>query len=207
MELRVHRVPYSTNVERVALALAHKGLTATWVDVDPADRGALVALSGQDLVPVLEAGDEVVADSTAILRWLDDRYPGVPLWPQDPAERAGADIAVAWFNEVWKRAPNAIDAELGTPRPDAGAIDAWSAELAATLPWFEALLGDRDFLLGDRLGVLDVVAFPFLKYGVLPPGPGDPDRFHTVLHEHLPVAGRLPRLEAWVARIDALPRA
>ena len=109
MELRVHRVPYSTNVERVALALAHKGLTATCGDVDPADRGALVALSGQDLVPVLEAGDEVVADSTAILRWLDDRYPGAPLWPQDPAERAGADIAVAWFNEVWKRAPNAIE--------------------------------------------------------------------------------------------------
>ncbi len=73
MELRVHRVPHSTNVERVALALAHKGLPVTWVDVDPGDRSAVRALSGQDLVPVLEAGDEVVADSTAILRWLDDR--------------------------------------------------------------------------------------------------------------------------------------
>jgi hypothetical protein len=40
MELRVHRVPHSTNVERVALALAYKGLAPTWVDGDPADRSS-----------------------------------------------------------------------------------------------------------------------------------------------------------------------
>ena len=207
MELRVHRIPFSTNVERVALALGHKGLSVQWVDVDPADRRALVALSGQDLVPVLEAGDEVVADSTAILAWLDARYPDPPLWPQEPAARARADIAVAWFNEVWKRAPNAIDDELDEERPDAAVLAGLSGQIAATLPWFEALLDGSDFLLGDRLGVLDVVAFPFLKYGVVAPDAGDPERFHTILHEHLPVAGRLPRLHAWVARVDALPRA
>ena len=85
MELRVHRIAFSTNVERVALALAHKGLTATWVDVNATDRSPLVALSGQGLVPVLEAGDEVMTDSTAILRWLDALYPEPPLWPADPA--------------------------------------------------------------------------------------------------------------------------
>ncbi len=207
MELRVHRVPHSTNVERVALALALKGLEATWVDVDPADRSPLVALSGQDLVPVLEAGDAVISDSAAILSWLDARFPEPPLWPSSPRDHATTDIAIAWFNRVWKRAPNAIDAELGTARPDPAVITALSAEMAATLPWFEALLARRDFLLGDAPGALDVVAFPFLKYGVLAPAAGDTDRFHAVLHEHLPIGGRLPRLEAWVARVDALPRA
>jgi glutathione S-transferase len=33
--LRIYRIPYSTNVERVALALGHKGLEAEWIDVDP----------------------------------------------------------------------------------------------------------------------------------------------------------------------------
>jgi glutathione S-transferase len=207
MELRVHRVPHSTNVERVALALAHKGAAVTWVDVDPADRSPLVALSGQDLVPVLETPDEVIPDSAAILAWLDARFPDPPLWPADQAERAVTDIAIGWFNRVWKVAPNAIDAELGAAEPDAEAIAALSGAMVATLPWFEALLGGRDFLLGDTLGALDVVAFPFLKFGVLAPAADDPDRFHAVLHEHLPIAGRLPRLEAWVARIDALPRA
>ena len=207
MELRVHRIPHSTNVERVALALAHKGLAATWVDVDPADRAPLVTLSGQDLVPVLEAGDEVIPDSTAILRWLDAHVPDPPLWPSSKRDRAATDIAIDWFNRVWKRAPNAIDAQIGAERPDPAVIAALSAALAATLPWLEALLDGRDFLLGDVLGALDVVAFPFLKYGVQEPAPDDGDRFHAVLHEHLPGAGRLPGLEAWIARVDALPRA
>jgi hypothetical protein len=51
-----------------------------------------------------------------------------------------------------------------------------------------------------------VCAFPFLRYGVRH-DPADDELFHRVLAEHLPIAGRLPRLEAWVRRVDALPRA
>ena len=36
--LRLYRFRYSTNVERVALALAHKGIEAESVQVDPDDR-------------------------------------------------------------------------------------------------------------------------------------------------------------------------
>src|SRR3954447_7340810 len=64
--MRLHEIRYSTNVERVQLALAHKGLEAEHVVHDASDRGAIEALSGQPLVPVLELDDgEVVADSTA----------------------------------------------------------------------------------------------------------------------------------------------
>jgi hypothetical protein len=44
--LRVHRIPHSTNVERVALAAALKHLEVVWVDHDAADRSGLVAVSG-----------------------------------------------------------------------------------------------------------------------------------------------------------------
>ena len=50
--MRILRIPFSTNVERVALALGHKGLEAQWVEVDPDDRTPVRELSGQDLVPV-----------------------------------------------------------------------------------------------------------------------------------------------------------
>ena len=36
--MRVYRIPFSTNVERVALAAGHKGLPIEWIDVDPDDR-------------------------------------------------------------------------------------------------------------------------------------------------------------------------
>jgi glutathione S-transferase len=32
--LRCYRIPFSTNVERVALAAGHKGVPIDWIDVD-----------------------------------------------------------------------------------------------------------------------------------------------------------------------------
>ena len=39
---RVHRIPFSTNVERVALAAGHKGIELEWVDHRPDDRTAVI---------------------------------------------------------------------------------------------------------------------------------------------------------------------
>jgi glutathione S-transferase len=193
MDLRVHRIPFSTNVERVALAAAHKGIAVEWVDHDPADRSAIRALTGQDFVPVAELDGQVIVDSPVILRELERRVPDPPLWPADPARRAEADVFVDWFNRVWKVAPNRM-----------GEGDA--AELRGSLDRFEALLNGRDFLLGDRFGIADVIAFPFLKYAASIE-PDDPDPFHHVLAEHLALGDGYPRLRGWIARCDGLPRA
>jgi glutathione S-transferase len=205
--MRVLRIPFSTNVERVALALAHKGLAVEWVDVDPADRAPVRDLTGQDLVPVLETDHgEVIADSMRILAWLENHRPAAPLWPADPARRAEVDVFVEWFNRVWKVPPNAIEAELRADEPDRSRIDAHAEDMRRWLHWFEALLEDRDHLMGQAFGIADVCAFPFLKYGVLR-DPGDDELFHRVLMDRLPIEGAFPRLEAWVHRVDERPRA
>jgi glutathione S-transferase len=98
--IRLYRAPFSTNVERVALALAYKGLEAESVVIDYADRSPVIEVSGQGLVPVVTDGGEVVADSTAILRHLERRYPEPPLFPADSARRAELDVFLEWFNEV-----------------------------------------------------------------------------------------------------------
>jgi glutathione S-transferase len=67
--------PYSW---RARLALAHKGLEAEAVPWRYSERGTLLALSGQDKVPVLVDGDRVVADSWAIATYLEDAYPDGP---------------------------------------------------------------------------------------------------------------------------------
>lgn len=205
--LRVHRVPFSTNVERVAIAAALKRAEVEWVDHDASDRSAILALSGQELVPVVETPEgDVITDSPVILRWLEERFPDPPLWPSDPARRAEADVFVDWFNRIWKVAPNAIDAELDGKDPDSGRIGDLAAELRGSLDRFEALLHDRDHLLGDEIGIADVIAFPFVKYALLH-DPADDERFHAILAEHLALGGRYPRLDAWIRRVDALPRA
>jgi glutathione S-transferase len=90
VHLRVHRIPWSTNVERVALAAGHKGIEVEWVDHDPADRSAIVRLSGQELVPVAEIDGEVVADSARITERLEDLVPEPALYPAAAAHRAGS---------------------------------------------------------------------------------------------------------------------
>jgi glutathione S-transferase len=199
--VRVYRIPFSTNVERVALALGHKGLEVDWIDVDPADRTPVREVSGQNLVPVLVTHDgEVVADSTAILRRLERQHPEPPLWPRDEGRRAELDIFLDWFNRVWKRPPNLLADEPG--REDEAEL---AAELRGSLDLFEAILAGRDYLLGD-FSAADCAAFPFLKYGLIH-DPDDDEPFHLVLIEHLALEGAHPRLEAWIRRVDSHPRA
>jgi glutathione S-transferase len=207
LTIQVYRIPFSTNVERVALALGLKGLTAEWIDVDPRDRSPVRDVSGQDLVPVAVFGDgAVLADSTAILEEVERRHPDPPLYPADEAARAQVEIFVDWFNRVWKRAPNDLDAELGRAEPDAARVLALERELSSSRDLFERLLAGRGYLFGDRPSVADIVAFPFLKYGLIF-DPNDDEPFHKILIEHLALGASYPRLEAWVRRVDTLPRA
>jgi glutathione S-transferase len=203
--IRLYRAPFSTNVERVALALAHKGLEAESVVIDYSDRSPVIEVSGQPLVPVIVDGDEVVSDSLKILRHLEDRHPTQPLFPTDPRPRAEIDLFLEWFDAVWKGPPNQIEAELGKEDPDHGRIAALSDRMEAWLDLFEALLSDgRDHLFGDFTAA-DCAAFPFLKYA-RSRAPEDDELFHRILDEHQSVEG-LPRLAAWIERVDARPRA
>jgi glutathione S-transferase len=203
--IRLYRAPYSTNVERVAIALAHKGLEVESVVINYADRSAVEAVSGQGLVPVIVDDGEVVVDSTAILRHLDERYPDRPLFPADPARRAEADVFLEWLNEVWKQPPNTINVMLDAPEPDRARIAALGARIMAWVEVFERLLTGRDHLLGDALSAADCAAYPFLKFarGDLPPD--DDDRFHAILAEHQSIDGH-PRLAGWIERMQALPQ-
>lgn len=202
--MRLYRIPFSTNVERVALALALKGLEAEPVDVDPADRSPVVAVSGQSLVPVLEDEGRVVSDSTHILEYLEERYPDPHLYPRDPARRAECVVFVDWFNRVWKAPPNTIADALAGLNPDRTRIAELGAEMAASLEVFEGMLTGREYLLGE-FSAADCAAFPFLKYALLH-DPEDEEPYHRVLIENLPLGVTHPQVGAWIRRMDARPR-
>jgi len=203
--LRVYRIPFSTNVERVALALGHKGIDVEWEDVDPADRRPVERLSGQPLVPVLVHDGRVLVDSTVILRYLEELQPDPSLFPRDEARAAELDVFLDWFNRVWKRPPNEIEAERARTEPDAARVDELGRELTGSLDLFERLLAGRDYLFGD-FSAADCAAFPFLKYGLIH-DEADAEKFHLILTEYLALDGTYPRLEAWIRRVDELPRA
>jgi len=193
--LTLYRAPWSTNVQRVTMALHHKGLEFESIEISYDDRSPVVEISGQELVPVLVDDDLVVVDSMVILVYLESRAPDPPLYPADPARHAEMELFIDWFNRVWKHEPNAIEA--GT-LPVAEA----AATMRRRLDFFEALLSDRDFLFGD-FSAADCCAYPFLKYAA-GRDPDDDEPFHRILDEHQSVEGR-PRLAAWIERVS--PRA
>ena len=55
-------------------------------------------LSGQFQVPILIDGTRVIHDSSAIIAWLDDKWPERPLIPSDPAERERALALEEFFD-------------------------------------------------------------------------------------------------------------
>jgi glutathione S-transferase len=202
--IRLYRFRYSTNVERVTLALAYKGLTVESIWIQPEDRSVVERVSGQPLVPVLEDDGHVVADSTAILCYLEESYADPPLYPRDDARRAEMELYIDWFNKVVKRPPNEIEAELQADRSDTDRIDELAAEMRTHLDRHEALLAGRDYVFGDDFSAADCAAFPFLKYARGREA-DDAELFHRILSDHQSVEGR-PRLEAWIRRVDARPR-
>ena len=191
--IRLYRAPWSTNVERVTLALAHKGLEAESVWIDYADRSEVERVSGQGLVPVIEDDGTVVCDSLAILRHLEERHPDPPLFPADRGRRAEVDVFLDWFDRVWKVAPNAIEA-------DGSLAGELAVQMDRHLDLVESLLQGRDHLIGDDFSAADCAAYPFLKYAASR-DPEDDERFHVILDEYQSAEGR-PALGAWISRVS-----
>jgi glutathione S-transferase len=204
--IRLYRARFSTNVERVALALALKGLSAESVWIEYSDRSEVERVSGQPLVPVLDYDGEIVSDSMAIVRFLDERHPDPPLYPADRARRAELAVFVDWFNRVWKLAPNAIEAELSREHPDEAEVAALHALMIAALDLFEDILAGRRYLMGDELSAADLAAFPFLKFATLH-DPEDDELFHLILRDRQRDGRIRPGLERWIADVNELPRA
>jgi glutathione S-transferase len=202
--IKLYRARFSTNVERVALALAHKGLSAESVWIEYSDRSLVERVSGQGLVPVIDYDGHVMPESMDIVRFLEQRHPEPPLFPRDPARMAEMLVFIDWFNRVWKRPPNEIEAELSKPEPDRARVEEMRALMRAYLDLFEEMLSGREHLMSNEFSAADVCAFPFLKYAVLH-DPEDTEVFHRILRDHQRDRHR-PRLEAWIRRVDQRPR-
>lgn len=92
MTLILHGYWRSSATYRVRIALNLKGLPFKIVPVDlragEQHSSDYRALNPLGLAPVLESDDVVMAQSPAILEWLEERYPDPALLPERLADRA-----------------------------------------------------------------------------------------------------------------------
>jgi glutathione S-transferase len=165
--VRLYWHPFSIIPRRVRIALREKGLECEEVEVD-LPRGAhreppFLRLNPFGQVPVLEDGDLVVAESIAILEYLEERWPRPALLPADAAARARCRqymlFAGDYLNDAWK----AWMAPFFTPEVarDHPSVLAGGDRIAEHLEVLEARLTDRAWLV-DAYSLADVCYAPIV---------------------------------------------
>ena len=74
--------------ERVRIALNLKGLSYEYIAIGSLPVGEYQRLNPQRLMPALDAGERIIAQSGAILEYLEEVFPRPALLPEEPLERA-----------------------------------------------------------------------------------------------------------------------
>jgi glutathione S-transferase len=100
MMLELYQFELSHYCEKVRLILDYKGLEYRKIEVTPGvGQLDLFRMSGQRQVPVLKDGNQIIADSTAIAKYLDQHYPDRPLLPEDPKQRGLCLLMEEWADQ------------------------------------------------------------------------------------------------------------
>ncbi len=98
--LELYQFELSQYSEKVRLILDYKGLEYRKIEVTPGvGQWEVFQMSGQKQVPVLKDGDKIIADSTDIALYLDEKYPEKPIIPTDPVEKGQCLLIEEWADE------------------------------------------------------------------------------------------------------------
>ncbi|HEU5482585.1 MAG TPA: glutathione S-transferase family protein [Sphingomicrobium sp.] len=150
-------------------------------------------------MPAFRDGDYILSDSSAIIHYLEAKYPEGPLIPAEPKARG----KTLWFEEFADTVLCACGAKIffnlivaprfiGRPGDLEAAAAAERDELPPILEYLEKIVpGDDNYLVGDSLTLADIaVAGPFANLRHTQTKI-DPDRY--------------PRAVAYIDRILARP--
>ncbi len=161
-------------VRKVMVYATEKGIALDNVQVArPNPQPEFLHASPLGKMPALVDGHFGIADSTAIIAYLEVKYPYSPMYPSDAEGRARA----VWFEEfadtvmsvaVFKIFFNRIIAPriLNTPCNDDVVREGEQKDLPVILNYLESVAPEpRQFLVGPHIGVADIsVASMFLNY-------------------------------------------
>jgi len=144
-------------------------------------------------IPVLIDRDLSVSDSTVICAYLDEAYPGRPLLPSDPRDRAQA----RWLEEyadtrlgdvfIWGLFYQKVvhPAVWGEPGDQERIARTLAEDVPATLDYLETQLPETGFLFGE-IGLADISLASFFR--------------NAAYAGFEPDAARWPRTAGFVAR-------
>lgn len=173
---------------RTRIALNLKGLAYTQVPVNllkgEQNSDEFLTLNPQGLVPALEVAGTVLTQSSAIIEWLEERFPEPPLLPQQPEERAIVRVMsmtvacdIHPLNNL--RVLRHLKREVGA---DEAAISSWTAK------WIEQGFAALDAMIARHGGIFAFGDSPTAADCHLVPQIYSAERFGVDLHRFPNVA-------------------
>ena len=190
--IRLHTTLLSGHGHRVKLFLTMLDLPFTVTELNMAAgdnrKPAHLALNPFGEVPVIEDGDVVLSDSSAILVYLARKY-GDPSWlPQDPL---GAAAVQRWLSlAAGKIAYGPCAARLVTLFGAPHHLETAQKIADGLFKVLDAELSGKRFAVGETPTIADIAAHSYIA--------------------HAPEGGvslaPYPHIRAWLKRVEALPR-
>jgi glutathione S-transferase len=174
--VRLYNSKYAPNARRARVFLAEKGLSIPFVDVDLAKleqkSAEFSAINPFQTVPALELENgEILSETIAICRYLEELYPEPNLFGRDARERAEIEmwqrrLELYFFYPIAQAYRHSHPAAkvLETPQqlPEWAEINRGRAlEVMARV---DAVLASRRFIAGDRFSVADITGLCALDF-------------------------------------------
>lgn len=199
--MKLHFHPVSTASRPVVLFCAEANISYEPVVVDLMTgaqyKEPFSKLNPNSQVPVLEDGDFILSESSAILKYLAEKVDS-PAYPKDLKKRARINEVMDWFNTGHYREfgyhlvyPQVFPHHTRTPDAAQTATLEWGKKQAQT--WMTRLdqhvLGSKKFLCGDEISIADYFGAEILATG---------DLIGMSLKAY-------PNVERWMSTMRALP--
>jgi glutathione S-transferase len=194
----LYGAPVSPYVRKILAYAAQREITVELVPVGIGDANPeFRAVSPFGKMPALRDGDFGISDSSAIVHYLEAKYPDGALIPTTPESRA----RVIWFDEfadtILTAAGGAVFFNrvvspkfLGKPGDEAAA-EKGEADMWPLCDYLEGVIAPSGFLVDDKLTLADIaVTSPFVNAA------------HCGI---VPNAAQYPKLNAFLARMHAGP--
>jgi glutathione S-transferase len=207
--MNVHLFSGSGYSWRVLLALDIKGqrygetlLSPSQTDLKSRE---FLTLNPRGKVPVIQDGSHVLAESSAILAYLDRKYPEPPLFGRSAEETGSIWQAILDFDlyvshEWVARIIGPIFGGQAAAKADdiRQAVRASHAELAK----LETRVNERGWIATRELSAADIAVFPIIEALLRAVGKKDAIALELDL---LPLETRYPALAGWRERIKRMP--
>jgi glutathione S-transferase len=157
--VKLYGGPLSNYFNMVRHALLAKGVPHELVIVRPSQEPEFLAKSPMGKVPCLETPHGFLSETDAILDYLEEAYPQVPLLPADPYARAKVRQLMK-VQELYVETPihNLIGALFGRPVPEHIVAESQPAARKG-LAALARLTKLQPWLAGEQLTLADIFVF------------------------------------------------